>query len=292
MSLYDSPIYLNDLDKVVAIIPFWRELKGRSVLITGASGLIGSAVVDLLMRANEELLLQCHVYVAGRNQVKADERFKKYIESSYYHFVPYDATDHVVFQFRVDYVIHAASNAYPSIYQQYPVETMLDNFTGLYELLNYARSVDAKRVLFVSSSEIYGVKESARANKEDEYGYIDALTVKACYANSKRAAETLCVSFSSEYHTETVIVRPGHIYGPTASRTDSRVSSAFAYAAADGKEIVMKSSGTQIRSYCYMLDAASAILTVLIKGQSADAYNISNEESVISIREMAQNQEM
>ena len=114
------------------------------------------------------------------------------------------------------------------------------------------------------------------------------LNPRNSYSIGKRAAETLCVSYADEYGVEAVIVRPGHIYGPTASPTDNRVASAWSYAAARGEDIVMKSDGSQIRSYCYCLDCASAILTVLLKGANCSAYNISNPKSIVSIKEMAE----
>ena len=127
-----------------------------------------------------------------------------------------------------------------------------------------------------------------RPFKEGEYGFIELLNARNSYSVGKRAAETLCASYAAEYRVESVIVRPGHIYGPTASRSDNRVSSAWAYDVAQGKDIVMKSDGAQIRSYCYCLDCASAILKVLLKGEHCRAYNISNPDSVISIRQMAE----
>ena len=123
--------------------------------------------------------------------------------------------------------------------------------------------------------------------KVNDYGYIDLLNARNSYSVGKRAAETLCSAFSEEYGTDTVIVRPGHVYGPTALRSDNRVSSAWVIAAANGEDIVMKSDGTQTRSYVYCLDCASAILKVLLQGEPVQAYNISNPCSVISISEMA-----
>ena len=155
-------------------------------------------------------------------------------------------------------------------------------------LLDYAKNCGTKRLLYISSSEVYGKKADDIPLKEDEYGYIDLLNPRNSYSIGKRAAETLCISYGSEYGIESVIVRPGHIYGPTASSADNRVSSVWAFDAAAGRNIVMKSSGTQIRSYCYCLDCASAILKVLLCGESGKAYNISNPESVISIRELAE----
>jgi len=288
MNLYNSHTYLDDLDIIIKNFPIINELQGNSILITGATGLICSAVADLLLRYNETVNEVIHVYVAGRDENRAKNRFNRYCNKPYFHFVKYDATSHNGFPFHFDYIVHGASNAAPVDFQAHQIDTMLDNFNGLYELLSYAEKHAVKSTLFISSSEVYGKKDTLKPFSEDEYGYVDILGPRSAYPSSKRAAETLCACFSNEKNVHTVIARPGHIYGPTAKRSDNRVSSAFAYDAADGKDLVMKSDGSQIRSYCYMLDTASAIIMVLLKGNQAEAYNISNPNSVITIREMAE----
>ncbi len=289
MSIYNSKLWLADLDKTVLALPELAELAGKSVMVTGCTGLICSAVVDVLIRWNETHADKIKILAAGRSENKVAERFAPYVEKDWFVFVPYDASvadNH--FKERCDYIIHGASNAAPGKIMKEPVETMLDNVLGLKGLLDYAKESKAKRVLFVSSSEVYGKKKNAVPFRLGEYGYIDLLNSRNSYSVGKRAAETLCVSYADEYEVESVIVRPGHIYGPTATRSDNRVSSAWAYDVAEGKDIVMKSDGAQIRSYCYCLDCASAILKVLLKGLNCQAYNISNPDSVINIRQMAE----
>lgn len=288
MNLYDSITYRNDLEYVIKKADFLHKMINCSVLITGATGLICSGIVDLLLINNEMNDTKTHIYVAGRNEKRARERFASYFDSDYFHFVTYDASRYNQFEFQADYIIHGASNAYPAAIQEHPVETMLDNFIGMYELLEYARKTNAKRCLFISSSEVYGAKMKADPFMETEYGYIDLLNPRSSYSSGKRAAETLCASYGKEYGLDTVIIRPGHIYGPTASQNDNRVSSAFAFDVINGKNLVLKSTGSQIRSYCYVLDCATAILTALLCGQSGEAYNVSNPESVMTIRQMAE----
>jgi nucleoside-diphosphate-sugar epimerase len=167
------------------------------------------------------------------------------------------------------------------------METLVDSIIGFERILRYA-ALYGKRVLYISSSEVYGRLNNAEPIKENEYGYIDILNSRSSYSMGKRAAETLSSSFISEFGVDSVIVRPGHIYGPTASIADNRVSSMFMYAAAKGQNLVLKSSGEQLRSYCYCLDCASAIVSVLFQGISGEAYNISNRASVCTIKEMAE----
>ena len=169
-----------------------------------------------------------------------------------------------------------------------PVETMLSNFLGMKYLLDYAKESGSSRILYISSSEVYGAKPGDEPFKEGEYGYIDLLKSRNSYSIGKCAAETMCVSYADEYGIESVIVRPGHIYGPTASPFDKRVGSAWAYAVAKGEDLIMKSDGSQIRSYVYSLDCASAMLKVLLSGENCHAYNISNPESIITIKDLGQ----
>ncbi len=289
MSIYDSRLWQEDIDRVTADAPWLNELAGKSVLITGAGGLICSAVTDILIRCNEQNGSCIRILAAARSENKIKARFGAFFERPYFKYLPYDATEGTPASAeKADYIIHGAGNASPERIMKEPVETMLSNFSGLLGLLEYGRTNGTQRLLYISSSEIYGKKEGDEPFKAGEYGYIDLLDPRSSYPVGKRAAETLCASYSYEYGLETVIVRPGHIYGPTASETDNRVSSRWPYAAARGEDIVMKSAGTQIRSYCYCLDCASAILAALIKGKSCHAYNISNPDSVISIRQMAE----
>ena len=291
MSILKSEIYLNDLIYVVENTNVLTKLKNKSVFVTGATGLIGSGIIDLLLMANSVKKLNIKVLVAARDTSKAEIRFSDFPDKTALKnisYVEYDATKSNSFTFYTDYIIHAASNAHPKAFVENPVDTMLSNIVGLKELLVYAKDNCVENVLYVSSSEVYGQKESIKPFEEEEYGYLDILNPRNAYASSKRASETLCASFYRQYGVKTNIVRPGHIYGPTASQNDSRVGSAFAYCAAEGKDIVLKSEGNQIRSYCYVLDCATAILTVMLVGDPAAAYNISNSDSIISIKELAQ----
>lgn len=288
--IYNSSIWIRDIDKIIDNLPVLDELRSQSVLITGAGGLVCSAVADVLIRYNETHKGDIHIFLAGRSEERMKCRFGQYLDNEYIHFIFFDAEKGLCMDesFKFDYIIHGAGNAYPEMIVKEPVETMLSNILGLKSLLDYAKDNELLRLLFISSSEVYGKKEDNEPYQEDQYGYIDLLNPRNSYSAAKRAAETMCAAYQDEYGVDSVIVRPGHIYGPTASDTDDRVSSAWSYAAARGEDILMKSEGAQMRSYCYCLDSAAAILTVLLKGERMQAYNISVSDSVISIKEMAQ----
>ena len=286
MSLWNSETYRADVARAADILDI-NKLYNKRILVTGASGLICSAIVDLLLWCNREKQANIIIYAGGRNEEKLRARFQK---AGRYEVVPfiYDATKKVSFEFEADYIIHGASNASPDKYMLEPVDTLIANVLGVANLLQYANSVHAAKTVYISSSEVYGKLPQREPLTENIYGDVDVLSVRSAYPMGKRAAETLSVAYASQFGVDVSIVRPGHIYGPTAQISDNRVSSLFAREAAQGKNIVMKSAGTQIRSYCYCLDCATAVLAVLTRGVCGEAYNISNQNSVISIRQMAE----
>ena len=285
--LYNNKLWINDIDEVIDKFPEFRKLDNTSILITGTTGLICSAVIELLLRFNERFNTNIKVFAACRHYDTFSKRFKSLLHRTDLKFFEYDATKPNDFNIQVDYIIHGASNASPKIVSNEPVETMLSNIFGLKNLLDYANNNNVTRVLYISSSEIYGKTNTINPISENNYGFIDSLNTRNSYSIGKKAAETLCSSYTKEYNTNTVIVRPGHIYGPTATKNDTRVSSEWVYSVAKNESIVMKSEGKQLRSYCHCLDCATAILTVLLKGKSGEAYNISNESSIIDIKTMA-----
>ncbi len=288
MDLYSSPLWISDLDETLNALPELDELSGKSVFITGATGLICSALTDILIRYNETSTGKIRIFAGGRDSARAAARFGRHMNAGWFSFVPYDSllpVDAGTVSF--DYVIHGAGNATPDRMLLEPVETMLSNFLGVRNLLELLRSAGKGRLAYVSSSEVYGTTGGTDPISPDKYGAVDPLKVRSCYPEGKKAAETLCASYAEEFGVDSVIVRPGHVYGPTASPSDTRVSSAWAFDAAAGRDIVMKSEGAQIRSYCYCVDCASAIITAMLRGERCRAYNISNPDSVLSIRDMA-----
>ncbi len=289
--------YYDAILKVLENVPNVEQLKNKSVLVTGATGLICSVVADLLMSLNDKGY-GIKILLAGRDSDRMKERFEarqQFVNdiseniSNLYDFINYDATKGCQDSgIKADYVIHGASNADPAKISGEPVETMLANIQGLSGLIDSLDKEQLQRVLYISSSEVYGINEKQEPYKEEQLGYLDILNTRNCYPSSKRAAETMCVAYADEYGVETVIVRPGHIYGPTIKLSDSRASALFSMKAAKGENIVMKSKGEQLRSYTHVLDCASAILAVLINGENKQAYNISASQSIVTIRQMAE----
>lgn len=279
--------YLQDLSSVQSSIPDIKKLQNCSIMVTGAGGLIGSAILDFLIHANDTLQLHMTLYAAARTWEKIRQRFGAAAERSDFIYVPYDALESFSMESSLDYVIHAASPANPGMYAAHPVETMLANLMGINSLLDYARTHKLKRILYLSSSEVYGRKQDTSSYGEEDFGYVDILNPRSCYPMAKRGAETLIASYLQEYGIKGVIARPGHVYGPTGLESDHRASTSFFRDVIQGRDILMKSPGQQLRSYCYVADCVSAVLCILLHGTPGRAYNISNPKSVVSIRELA-----
>lgn len=287
MSLYDSQTYLKDLEEAAKNSINLEQIKNKSILVTGATGTIGSFVVDMLLHYNRTDKAGVKVYALGRSINRLAERFgKAKTESLIY--VEHDVCNQISFDFPLDYIIHTAGNAHPAAFNGDPVGTIIGNVTGTYSLLEYGRKHGAKRLLYVSSGEVYGQGDLSLNEFEESYsGYLDTMLPRSCYPSSKRTAETLCASYSKQYGLETVIVRPCHTYGPSITASDSRANAQFFRNVINNEDIIMKSAGLQMRSYCYIADCASAIMTVLIAGKSGEAYNIANRNARITIAGLA-----
>ena len=271
-----SPTYWEDLRLALKSIPTTQPLKNKKILVTGGTGMLCSSIVDIFLLLNKEHKAGITIYLAGRDKKTSLDRFQSFSEEDGLVFVSYDATksNQVDYSGNLDYIIHGASNANPELYMQRPVDTMLANILGLSRMLDLAKASSAKRLLYVSSSEVYGQKPGSDPFSEDDFGYLDILHERAGYPSSKRAGESLCVAYGMQHNIDSVIVRPGHIYGPSIRDSDQRASAQFTRKAMTSEDVVLKSKGTQLRSYCYSLDCASAIITVLLEGERANAYNI------------------
>ncbi len=253
-----------------------------NILVAGATGLIGSCLVDMLMRHS-----QCSVYAMGRNREHAATRFADYLGNPRFHFLEHDVCRPLTCGDTFHYIVHAASNASPNFFAERPVEVMLSNITGLQSLADYGRSHGMRRMVYVSSGEVYG-EGSGSAFREDDCGFIDIQSPRSCYPQSKRAAETLCAAYCKEYGLDIVTARPCHTYGPFFTDSDNRVYAQFIRNVLRGEDIVMQSAGLQYRSWLYVVDAAAAILHLINNGARAEAYNVADARSCITIRQLAE----
>lgn len=269
-------------NKAIRAIASEITSEGGRILVTGSTGLIGSCIIDVLLAANFVFEKNFEIFALGRSEEKLRNRFGT---QKGLHFVIQDVIEPINTE-GLDYIIHAASNADPKTYALYPAETIITNIQGAKSILDYCKQKSA-RVLFTSTFEVYGKLEKNEYD-EEQYGIIDLNLLRSCYPESKRTAEMLFKAYADEYGVDCVIARLASIYGPTMKQDDSKAHAQFIRNALAGEDIVLKSKGEQIRTYCYVMDAVSGLLAVLFRGKTGEAYNIANEASIASIAELAQ----
>lgn len=275
------PLYQEDIFNVLSTKGI-NQLKGKSVLITGATGLIGVHLIDVLMA-----LGGVQVFAVGRNMAKAISRLGEYFTNPLFHFVEQDVCQPFCDDLHVDYIIVGASNTHPLAYSQFPIDTIMINVTGAKNALDLASSCKAT-VLYLSSVEIYGNSYNSEKFSEDYTGKLNLASSRSCYTESKRVCEALCQSYIAERDINVKVARLSRVFGPTMLESDSKASSQFIKKALAHEDIVLKSSGEQYFSYTYVSDAVSAILYIMLYGKCGTAYNISNEECNVHLKDFAQ----
>lgn len=267
----------------------WRELDGKTVLITGATGMLASYVTWLLLYLHEHVGIHVSVVVLCRKRQKAEQYFGPYVGKYYFCLLIQDVCEPIAYEGKVDYVFHLAGNASPYFINTDPVGIMKCNLQGTINVLELARCHDVKRVLFASTREVYGKNEDAEQLNESDFGTLDPLDDRSCYPESKRAAESLLKSYYLQYSVPFNTVRIAHSYGPTMKlENDGRVMADLLSDVVSGRNIVLKSDGEAIRAFVYITDAVIGMFTVLFHGETAKAYNLANETESISIRDLAQ----
>lgn len=276
-----NTIYRATIEKVIPKV----VIENGSVLVTGATGLIGSCLIDVLLEANEKG--RCFdIYALGRNADKIKQRFAGHKHVKTLHVIEQDVRTPLQEGLKFDYIFHGASNADPRSYALYPAETMLINIEGAINVLNYSKKHPNTKVLMMSTFEVYG-NAGKDVYKETDFGSIDQNKIRSCYPESKRSMEIMTRSYVEEYGVKAVIGRLSCIYGPTMSKDDSKAHAQFIRNGLKGEDIVLKSNGEQRRTYCYVIDAVTGLLCVMKKGIPGEAYNIANENAVVSIAEVA-----
>lgn len=280
--------YVADLDAVCNLDLPWNDLKEKTVVVSGATGMIGAFFIDVLMRKNETAELGCNIFALGRSIEKARLRLP-YFESRHFSFEEASVSSA---GYRptcsADFVLHLASSTHPRQYSSDPIGTIRANVDGLQNLLEFSADSGA-RLLFASSVEIYGQNRGDVERFDEQYcGDIDCNTLRACYNESKRLCEAMCQAYRSQRDVKAVIARIARVYGPTLLNDDSKALSQFMRRSLAGKDVVLKSEGTQRFSYLHVADVVSGLLYVMLLGLDGEAYNLADPESDIALKELAE----
>ena len=288
MNLMRFPLYREEV-KAVADLPLeWDRLAGRSLLLTGSTGLIGSFLCDVLMDRNTRRGLGCRVFAQGRSPEKAVMRFLPYLDNPLFTFLPGDVTRFDDRGMRFDYLVHAASTTHPRAYAADPIGTIESNVSGLKHLLEMAAE-GCERLMFLSSVEVYGENRGDTEAFDEGYcGYLDCNTLRADYSESKRLCEAMCQAYMHQKDVDVVIPRLARTFGAGLLRDDSKALSQFLFRGASGEDIILKSAGKQVYSFLYVPDAVSGILTCLLRGKRGEAYNVASDACSCMLRDAAQ----
>lgn len=282
----NNAILQNDFDEIVESGTPFGKLDGKTVFVTGATGLIGSQLIKSLVCYNRKKGTNIKAVAFVRSAEKAERVLGNLPNVTV---VVGDVNNGISYDGDVDYIIHGASATSSKYFVEHPVETITTAIDGTKNALDFAKEKNVEGFVYLSSLEIYGTPNGKNKTiAEDDYGYIEQLSVRSSYSEGKRIVECLCCSYASEYGVPVKIARLSQTFGAGVEYNDGRVFAEFARCAIESKDIVLHTQGNTVRSYCYTTDAVSALTYILLKGEVGKAYNVTNMNTACSIKEMAQ----
>lgn len=284
-----NKIVSSDMTGLIETCPYIDEFRDKTILITGATGLIARNLTYFFLELNKQKNTNVKVLALVRNLEKSKKAFADYLDDENFEFLVQDVCDSINYEGNVDYIFHAAGSCSAYAIKTNPVGIIKANTLGTANVLDFAKDKNVKNVVFPSTREIYGKVEGVDKIDESTMGTLDPLNFRNCYPESKRLAEAIFRSYYEQYNVPFTILRIAHTYGPTMEiNNDGRVMSDFVGFVVRGENIVLNSDGTAIRAFCYVTDAINGILDVMVKGEIGEAYNLANETEPYMIRDVAQ----
>lgn len=287
--LYNNEIVKNDMFEIInrKNIPF-DKLNNKTVLITGANGMLAYYFTCVLMHLNIYNHYDINIIALVRNIEKAKEKFKDFYNDSRFKLLNQDICEPIMLNENINYILHAAGGASPYFIENDPVGIIKANTQGTINILEYVRKHPVENILYTSTREVYGKVSNVELIKEEDMGTIDPLDSRSCYPESKRMSEQLFKSYYNQYKIPYTIVRIAHSYGPgMIINNDGRVMADFISDVVKNKDIIIRSTGEAIRAFCYITDAVSAMFLAMLKGEVNTCYNIANETEPMMIRDIA-----
>lgn len=268
--------------------PLWQSLRGQTIAVTGATGLLGSCAIRCLLALNRLHDAQIGVLAVVRSQERLRQVFGSEADDIPYYIYDFSGSEPFQPPVLVDALLHFASPTASRYFVTHPVDTLLTGVRGTDIVLRYARQARLRSLVYVSSLEVYGeVTDDSRPLTEDQQGYLAVTDARSSYPMGKRAAECLCHAYAQEYGVPVKIARLAQTFGAGVSPDDGRVFAQFARAALKGEDIILHTTGELSRCYCYTTDAVSALLHLLLTGKDGEAYNVANPSTYISVADMA-----
>ena len=286
---YKNKVVQEDLKLMAEEHLDWHQYDGKTIFVTGATGMLATYISYFLLYLKEEKGIDLKLLALCRTKSKAETIFKEFLNKPYFNLLIQDVCDPIQCDGNIDYIFHLAGNASPHFINTDPVGIVKSNMIGTFNILELAKEKHSSKVIFASTREVYGKNEEEDSLTETSFGTIDPLEDRSCYPESKRAAETIFRSYFLQYGVNFNALRIAHSYGPGMKlHSDGRVMADLMGNVVDGKDIELKSSGEALRAFCYITDAITGIFYTALKGEPGEAYNLANETEEISIRDLAQ----
>ncbi|MFR5876236.1 MAG: NAD-dependent epimerase/dehydratase family protein [Eubacterium sp.] len=284
-----DPILQEDIEILSDKIHNFNEFSDKTVLITGATGLLGSLLIKSFLCCNRMHNDNIKIIGFAKNENNVKSAFGELLNRDNFKIVYGNIMEPIKIDDDIDYIMHAAGiTGNSKNHILHPTVTINTAVLGTHNILELAKEKKISGMVYFSSWEIYGITDPDKeCIYENDYGYIDVMEVRRCHGESKRLCENMCLAYSSEFNVPVSIGRIPLTFGPGVRAVDNRVFAQFARSVINKTDIVLKTTGETLRNHCYTRDALNALLTIMVKGERCESYNIVNPDTAMTIIDMA-----